>query len=46
MRIAAYVRVSTDEQADKGNSIHEQQERLAAYCKAMGWDLPEFFIDD
>ena len=46
MRIAAYVRVSTDEQADKGNSIHEQQERLGAYCKAMGWDMPEFFIDD
>ena len=44
--MAAYVRVSTDEQADKGNSIFEQQERLGAYCRAMGWDAPEYFIDD
>ncbi|MEV2910871.1 recombinase family protein [Paenibacillus larvae] len=46
MRIAAYVRVSTDEQADKGNSLSEQKERLSAYCKAMGWNSPIFFIDD
>ena len=46
MNIAAYVRVSTDEQADKGNSIFEQQERLSAYCKAMGWDAPTFFVDE
>ncbi|QJC53086.1 recombinase family protein [Paenibacillus albicereus] len=46
MRVAAYVRVSTDEQADKGNSLGEQQERLAAYCKAMNWGAPKFFIDD
>jgi site-specific DNA recombinase len=46
MNIAAYVRVSTDEQADKGNSIFEQQERLEAYSKAMGWPAPVFFIDD
>ena len=46
MNIAAYVRVSTDEQADKGNSIFEQQERLSAYCRAMAWSEPTFFIDD
>lgn len=46
MKIAAYIRVSTDEQADKGNSLSEQQERLAAYCKAMGWPDPAFYIDD
>ena len=45
-RIAAYIRVSTDEQADKGNSLNEQQERLSSYCRAMGWAQPEFFIDD
>jgi len=44
--IAAYIRVSTDEQADKGNSLTEQQERLSAYCKAMGWPEPIFYIDD
>ncbi|MFC8686375.1 recombinase family protein [Brevibacillus porteri] len=46
MRVAAYIRVSTDEQADKGNSLVEQKERLNAYCIAMGWDAPELFIDD
>lgn len=46
MKVAAYIRVSTDEQADKGNSLNEQQERLAAYCIAMGWQKPHFFIDD
>jgi len=46
VRVAAYVRVSTDEQADKGNSLLEQRERLEAYCKAMGWNKPVFFEDD
>lgn len=46
MRIAAYIRVSTDEQADKGNSLQEQQERLTAYCKVMGWTSPTFYVDD
>lgn len=46
MRVAAYVRVSTDEQADKGNSVSEQKERLSAYCRAMGWAAPEFFSDE
>lgn len=46
MRVAAYIRVSTDEQADKGNSLSEQKERTLAYCKAMGWNEPIFFVDD
>jgi len=46
MNVAAYVRVSTEEQAEKGNSIFEQQERLTAYCRAMGWEPPTFFVDD
>ncbi|WP_027085441.1 recombinase family protein [Cohnella panacarvi] len=46
MRVAAYIRVSTDEQADKGNSLPEQKERLEAYCKAMGWNHPTFFPDE
>lgn len=46
MRVAAYVRVSTDEQVEKGNSLGEQQERLSAYCVAMGWSPPTFIIED
>ncbi|KQL37165.1 recombinase family protein [Psychrobacillus sp. FJAT-21963] len=46
MRVAAYIRVSTDEQAERGNSLNEQQERLEAYCKAMGWPKPNIYPDD
>ncbi|KGE18485.1 recombinase family protein [Paenibacillus wynnii] len=46
MRVAGYVRVSTDEQAEQGNSLFEQQERMTAYCRAMNWESPTFFIDD
>jgi site-specific DNA recombinase len=45
--IALYTRVSTDEQAREGISLEEQQERLKAYCRAMGWsEEPTLFIDD
>lgn len=44
--IAAYIRVSTEEQAERGNSLSEQEERLKAYCKAMGWPKPKLYIDD
>jgi site-specific DNA recombinase len=37
MMNAIYTRVSTDEQAREGVSLQEQQERLKAYCRAMGW---------
>lgn len=46
MRVALYARVSTDEQATKGNSLFEQEERLRAYCKARAWGEMELFIDD
>ncbi|MFZ3579413.1 recombinase family protein [Virgibacillus sp. DJP39] len=45
--IALYCRVSTDEQAREGISLGDQQVRLKAYCKAMGWsDMPLLFVDD
>lgn len=46
MKVAAYIRVSTDEQVEKGNSLTEQSERLESYCKAMGWNKPDIFSDD
>jgi len=36
---AAYIRVSTDEQADHGISIPAQKSRLIAYCQAQGWKI-------
>ena len=34
MNIAAYLRVSTDKQADKGYSLSEQEKRVKAYCNS------------
>ncbi len=46
-KIALYIRVSTDEQALKGNSLSEQEQRLRAYCHAMDWSgTIEVFNDD
>lgn len=42
--VALYIRVSTDAQVD-GYSIDAQEERLVAYCKAMGWSRYESYID-
>lgn len=46
MKIAGYIRVSTDEQAEKGNSLIEQRDRLEAYCKSQGWPEPYIYEDD
>ena len=43
-RVAIYVRVSTQEQAN-GYSIGEQLERLRMYCNARGWILVETYVD-
>lgn len=45
MNIAAYIRVSTDKQADKGYSLPEQEERIRAYCKSKDWDLVKVYTD-
>ena len=37
-----YVRVSTDEQADKGFSLQHQEERLRKYCELQGIDVVGF----
>ena len=36
---AVYIRVSTAGQAEHGYSLVAQQERLLAYCTAMGWEV-------
>lgn len=45
MRIAIYIRVSTQEQALEGYSIQAQTERLQAYCKAKGWSIFHIYTD-
>jgi site-specific DNA recombinase len=45
-RAAAYVRVSTDEQAEHGHSIPAQKRSLLSYAKSQGWEIVEFYVDD
>ena len=45
MTVGLYLRVSTQDQADEGYSIGEQQERLQNYCKAMRWNIHKIYID-
>lgn len=44
--VAAYTRVSTDEQAEHGISLPAQKSRLLSFCQAQGWELYDFYIDD
>ena len=45
LRVAIYVRVSTQEQAEEGYSIDAQLERLRAYCTARGWTIADEYVD-
>ncbi len=44
-KVAIYVRVSSQEQANEGYSIQEQTERLTKYCEAHGWILVKVYTD-
>jgi site-specific DNA recombinase len=39
LRAAGYIRVSTQEQADKGWNLSEDRDQIAARCEAEGWEL-------
>ncbi len=46
MRIAlGYVRVSTDEQAERGLGLEAQRQRIRAYCEMKGLHLTTIFED-
>lgn len=44
-RIAAYIRVSTDEQAESGLGLASQRARCKAMAEAKGWNEPTFYED-
>lgn len=44
-RVYGYARVSTQEQAQSGISLDEQQRRIAAKCLGEGWVLTEMFVE-
>ena len=41
-----YIRVSTDEQADKGYSQRDQEERLLRYCEVKDIAVRNIYIED
>jgi len=41
-----YIRVSTDEQADKGYSQRDQEDRLRRYCEIKGIPVRDVYIED
>lgn len=46
MKAIAYIRVSTDEQAQEERfSLQHQREHIQQECKARGWDLIAFYED-
>lgn len=45
IRVALYIRVSTQEQANEGYSVGEQTERLKKYCEAMDWIVYKIYVD-
>ena len=45
MKAIAYLRCSSDQQADSGLGLEAQEERCRAYCLAQGWSLVRVFKD-
>lgn len=45
VRVALYVRVSTDKQAELGMSLDAQTAELERYCAERSWDVAETFVD-
>ena len=45
MRVAGYVRVSTQEQADHGWNLGEDKRLIRARCEANGWPEPVIYDD-
>ncbi|TCK68065.1 DNA invertase Pin-like site-specific DNA recombinase [Winogradskyella wandonensis] len=44
--VVLYVRVSTDEQADKGFSLRDQEQKLLSYCDSKNLNVLKLFRED
>ena len=45
MPVFGYVRVSTAEQANNGDSLDTQRQQITGYAMMKGWEVNEFFIE-
>lgn len=46
MKVALYIRVSTEEQAQHGYSLAAQEERLKAYAMSQDWEIVKIYRDE
>ena len=46
MHTAIYARVSTEEQATEGFSIHAQKDKLTKYAESNDWIITDYYVDD
>ncbi len=46
MNTAIYIRVSTEEQASEGFSIHAQKDKLTKYAEINDWNIVDYYVDD
>ncbi|WP_052476140.1 recombinase family protein [Cohnella kolymensis] len=46
MKVAIYVRVSTEEQANEGYSIRAQKNQLVDYCRVNEYEISNIYIDE
>ncbi|KQL20506.1 recombinase family protein [Cytobacillus solani] len=46
MRVAAYIRVSTQMQVEEGYSLSAQKERLKAFAFSQNWEIVQFYVDE
>lgn len=46
MRVAIYIRVSTQEQFEEGFSIPAQKERLRAFALSQGWTVTNEYVEE
>ena len=45
-RAVGYVRVSTQNQAEEGESLNNQKEAISTYCQAYNLELMNIFADE
>src|SRR3990167_8736655 len=45
LKVAAYIRVSSEEQAKEGLSLEAQKNKISQYCKFKDWVLHEVYVD-
>jgi DNA invertase Pin-like site-specific DNA recombinase len=46
MKVIAYLRVSTDKQAEQGNGLDDQEAKIRAWAKAHGYKITGWFRDE